>query len=429
MNPDQLLSQPPGLLLGLLAVALVVGGLVGYLLAHLRAQKRIGELDAARGRVEVELESERKHFQERLDTLEQARAQLADSFSTLSREALKHNSEEFLKLARENLGRFQSEAKADLDKREQSIEGLVKPIRETLAKTEQQIQQMEKERREAFGSLGQHLQIMAETERLLRQETQNLVNALRRPEVRGQWGEMTLKRLAELAGMVEHCDFYEQEHRTGPEGAMRPDMVVRMPDQRELVVNAKTPLDAYLSAMEAKTDQERVEQLKRHARKVRERMRELASKAYWSQFKHSPDFVVLFIPGDQFLAAALEQDSALLEDALSNKVILATPTSIVALLRAVAFGWRQESLAENAEKIRDLGEDLYGRLATFTEHLTRLGKGLGQSVDNYNKAVGSLERLVLPGARKFTELGIHSKKTLDELNPLEHAPRLPTDND
>ena len=240
---------------------------------------------------------------------------------------------------------------------------------------------------------------------------------------------MTLKRLAELAGMVEHCDFFEQETRSGPEGAMRPDMVVRMPDDRELVVDAKTPLDAYLSAVEAENTEERAEHLRRHARKLRERMRELASKAYWSQFKHSPDFVVLFVPGDQFLSAALEQDVALLEDAMSNKVILATPTSIIALLRAVAFGWRQQVLAENAEKIRELGEELYRRLASFTDHLARLGKGLGSSVDYYNKAVGSLERQVLPGARKFTELGIHSKRPVEEPGPLEQTPRLPVDNE
>lgn len=426
---EALLTAPPVLLAALLGLALLAAGLIGYLAAHLRAQRRLSRLAAERASLEAELLAERSRHEERLATLEQARAQLADSFAALSRQALEHNSEAFLRLARENLSRYQSEAKAELDKREKSIEGLVRPIRETLEKTERQIREMEKERRQAFGSLSEQLRLMADSERLLRQETQNLVNALRRPEVRGQWGEMTLKRLAELAGMVEHCDFYEQEQRMGPEGALRPDMVVRMPDSRELVVDAKTPLDAYLSAMEARSEGERAEQLKRHARKLRERMRELASKAYWTQFKHSPDFVVLFIPGDQFLASALEQDPALLEDALANKVILATPTSIIALLRAVAFGWRQQTLAENAERIRELGEELYRRLGSFTEHLARLGKALGQSVDNYNKAVGSLERQVLPGARKFTELGIHGKRPLAELNPLEQAARTPADND
>lgn len=406
-------------------LALLAGALIGYLAAHLRAQTRLNQLHAECASLKAELAAERGRHEERLAALEQARSQLADSFAALSREALKHNSEAFLRLAQENLSRHQSEARAELDKREKSIESLVRPIRETLEKTERQIRELEKERRQAFGSLSEQLRLVADSERLLRQETQNLVNALRRPEVRGRWGEMTLKRLAELAGMVEHCDFYEQEQLTGPEGVLRPDMVVRMPDARELVVDAKTPLDAYLSAVEARSEAERAEHLKRHARKLRERVRELAGKAYWTQFKNSPDFVVLFIPGDQFLAAALEQDPALLEDALADKVILATPTSIVALLRAVAFGWRQQTLAENAERIRGLGEELYRRLGAFTEHLARLGKALGQSVDNYNKAVGSLERQVLPGARRFTELGIHGKRPLAELNPLEKAARTP----
>ncbi len=415
--------------LALAGIGAVVGLLIGYLIAKLAANKAIHQQQSENIRLQAELDSEHKRYEERLATMEEARQQLADSFAALSSQALKHNNEEFLRLAQENLKRFQSGAQADLEKREKSIEGMVKPIREALEKTERQIHQMEKERREAFGSLSQHLQLMAEGQHQLRTETQNLINALRRPEVRGQWGEMTLKRLAELAGMVEHCDFVEQEHRATEEGAMRPDMVVRMPDNRELVVDAKTPLDAYLSAMEAQSGEQRLHELKRHARKVRDRVRELASKAYWTQFKHSPDFVVLFIPGEQFLSAALEQDPSLLEDALNNKVILATPTSIIALLRAVAFGWRQQAVAENAEKIRDLGEELYKRAATFTEHLTRLGKSLGGSVDAYNKAVGSLERQLLPGARKFTELGIHSKKGIEELEPLEKSPRLPIDKE
>jgi DNA recombination protein RmuC len=223
--------------------------------------------------------------------------------------------------------------------------------------------------------------------------------------------------------MVEYCDFYEQETVQSEGGSLRPDMVVRMPDGREIVVDVKTPLDAYLSAMEAPDDSVRGWHLERHARKVRERVRELASRSYWSQFKHSPDFVVMFIPGDQFLSAALDIDRDLLEYALGQKVILATPTSFVALLRAVAYGWRQQSLAENAEKIRDVGEDLYQRLCTFTEHLARLGKNLGSSLDHYNKAVGSFERQVLPGARKFAEMGVNARKPLQELDQIEKGVR------
>ncbi len=282
---------------------------------------------------------------------------------------------------------------------------------------------MEKERKEAYGSLSKHLETLAQTQQLLHGETSKLVTALRRPEVRGQWGELTLKRLAELAGMVEHCDFYQQQSVDTEEGRQRPDMVVRMPDGREIVVDVKTPLDAYLNAVEATDDAARTRYLEHHARKLRERVRELAGKAYWNQFERAPDFVVLFIPGDQFLAAALDIDRSLLEDALKQQVILATPTSFVALLRAVAYGWRQEQLAANADRIRELGEDLYQRLATFTEHLARVGTSLEASVGAYNKAVGSLDSKVLPGARKFVEMGVTPKKALEPAAPIETAPR------
>lgn len=411
------------------ATAAVLAFVFGFLLARLLAHKHTLKLHEDLVRLQAEREGDQLRYEEKLATLEQARTQLSESFAALSGQALKHNSEEFLRLAEAHLKHHQTQAQADLEKKEQSIASLVKPIHEALEKTGRQVQEMEKERHKAFGSLTQHLHLMMDSQRELRSETQNLVNALRRPEVRGQWGEMTLKRLAELAGMVEHCDFSEQVHQSGEEGAFRPDMIVRMPDQRELVVDAKTPLDAYLSAMEAKTEEAREAHLQRHARRMRERMKELASKRYWNQFKRSPDFVVLFVPGDQFLSAALQHDTTLLEDAMKNKVILATPSSIIALLRAVAFGWRQQSVAENAEKIRDLGEMLYNRVATFTEHLLRLGKSLGMSVEHYNKAVGSLERQLLPGARRFTELGIHPKKPIEETEPLENSPRLPIDKD
>ena len=283
---------------------------------------------------------------------------------------------------------------------------------------------MEKERREAYGSLTRHLETMAESNQQLQRETRHLVQALRRPEVRGQWGEMTLKRLAELAGMVEYCDFYEQEQVEGEEGErLRPDMVVRMPDSREVIVDAKTPLDAYLSAVEASDDQSRKQELARHARNMRQRVRELASKGYWQQFKHAPDFVVLFVPGDQFLNAALDVDHQLLEDALADKVILATPTSLVALLRAVAYGWRQKSLAENAENIQQIGEEFYTRLANFTELFGKLGRSLESSVSNFNKAVGSFDARLLPSARKFSELGIKTRKEPAETAQIEKAVR------
>ncbi|NOY67815.1 MAG: DNA recombination protein RmuC [Gammaproteobacteria bacterium] len=374
-------------------------------------------------RLESSLEMEKKLAEQQQQTHETTVQDMSKTFSALSGEALKSNSESFLKLAQDKLQQFQMHAQKDLDHREKSVENLVKPIKEALDKTEKQMRQIENDRKEAYGSLTKHLETMAQTQTLLQSETRNLVQALRRPEVRGQWGEITLKRLAELAGMVEYCDFYEQEHTQTEEGVIRPDMIVRLPAGREIIVDVKTPLDAYISAIEAKDDEQREKELTRHLRNVRSRVRELASKAYWGQFKNSPDFVVLFIPGDQFLSAALERDHSLLEDALKQKVILATPTSLVALLRAIAFGWRQEALAENADKIRQLGEDLYKRLATFGEHLTKLGKNLGSSVDSFNKTVGSLERQVVPGARKLHELGIQSTKQLDSPDPIEKSVR------
>ena len=415
--------QLPGLLALLGAGLFVLGALLGAWLAHLRKRRALDALQAEAQRLRLQLELEKERHAEKLESIEAVSLQLQQTFSSLSQQALQSNNENFLRLAKEKLSQYQIQAEASLEKKEKAIETLLAPINEALKQTESQIRAIEKDRKESFGSLTQHLKQINESQSELRTETQNLVQALRRPEVRGQWGELTLRRVVELAGMVSYCDFYEQQTGEEDERRMRPDMVVRMPDQRELIVDAKTPLDAYLSAVQAQDGKEREELLHRHARNVRERMRELASKAYWNQFSHSPDFVVLFIPGEQFLAAALEPDPQLLEDALANKVILATPTSIIALLRAVAFGWRQQSVAKNAEEIRRLGEELYKRLATFVEHLQKLGKNLDASVEQFNKATGSLDRQVLPGARKFGELGIEKKKEIPELKMVESSAR------
>ena len=395
--------------LALLAGALAAGALAGWLAARLRAQRRLTELSTT-----LKLEREAGARQRR---------ELEERFGALSAEALRQNNQAFLTLAQETLKQFHGRAEHALASREQAVAALVAPIREALQKTEEQIRRMEKERENAYGALHKHLETMAQTQQQLQSETRNLVQALRRPEVRGQWGEITLRRLAELAGMVEHCDFYEQEQRAGDDGTLRPDMVVRMPAGREVVVDVKTPLDAYLSAVEAASEAARGEHLARHARNLRERVRELASKSYWAQFQRAPDFVVLFIPGEQFLSAALDLDRGLLEYALEQKVILATPTSFVALLRAVAFGWRQETLAENAEHIRTVGETLYQRLATFAEHLARLGRSLDGAVQHFNKAVGSFDASVMPGARRFTEMGLRARKPLAAPEQVEKAPR------
>ncbi|OGI48206.1 MAG: recombinase RmuC [Candidatus Muproteobacteria bacterium RBG_16_65_34] len=393
----------------LIIVAALLGFGLGWLAARLLAQRRITELQTT-------LDLERKSAAEARTSIEQV-------FAALSARALRENNQAFLQLAQESLKQFHVLARGELEQREKAVEHLVQPLREALEKTAEQIRLMEKERQEAYGSLRQHLLTMQETQQLLHGETRNLVQALRRPEVRGQWGELTLKRLAELAGMVEHCDFSEQVQAEGEDGRLRPDMVVRMPGGREIVVDAKTPLDAYLSAIEAPDDETRKRRLEQHAQQMRSHVKELAGKAYWGQFRNAPDFVVLFVPGDQFLAAALDADRGLLEDALRQKVILTTPTSFVALLRAVAFGWRQESLTANAERIRELGESLYQRLATFSEHLARLGRSLGGAVSDYNKAVGSFEAKVLPGAQKFTELGITAAKPLENPEQIEKGLR------
>lgn len=405
------------IVIALLGIA--VGAVAVYLLMH----RRLHSLNRDNATLGAQLEAEQRSGAEKIAALEAARAQLTHTFTSLASEALRSNNEEFLKLAQENLKQFHIKAQGDLEQKEKSIEQLVKPIKEALEKTGQHIHRIELERKESFGSLSKHLETMALNQQSLQSETRNLVQALRRPEVRGQWGELTLKRLAELAGMVEYCDFFEQEHTATADGGMRPDMIVRMPDGREIIVDVKTPLDAYLSAVEAPDDATRAVHLESHARNVVKRVRELAAKSYWEQFKNAPDFIVLFIPGDQFLNAALDIQRDLIETALRQKVILATPTSFVALLRAVAYGWRQQALAANAERIRDVGEDLYKRLGVFAEHLAKVGKSLNSSVDNYNAAVGSFERQLIPGARKFAEMGVETGKLIETPEPLEKQPR------
>jgi DNA recombination protein RmuC len=412
---NDLPAQTLLLLLLLPLAALVVGWLIG--------RRRVHALDIELATTRAELKSAEEISREREQALDLALQRLRSGFDSVAGEALRGNSEVFLQLARQTLGQQQETALRSLTEREKSVETLLAPVREALQKTHEQIARIEKERAETFGALRSSIEGVVTGQVALQRETRNLVTALRRPEVRGQWGEMTLKRLAELAGMVEHCDFAEQVHVAGEDGNLRPDMIVNMPDGRQLVVDVKTPLDAYLSAAEATTDEDRAAAIRRHALAVQERVRQLAQKAYWSQFEHSPDFVVLFIPGDQFLSAAVGELPNLLEDAIRQHVIIATPTSFIALLKAVGYGWRQNALADNAARIQELGEDIYKRLATFTAHLGRVGRTLGQSVDAYNSAVGSLERQVLPGARKFTELGLRPAKEIEETVPIDKLAR------
>ncbi len=399
------------------ALGCALGGLAALLFRAKREQALTVELELMRLRVKTEESA----AGERDQALVRAREQLQSVFAELAGDSLKNNGELFLQLARERLTRQQLDASAALKERETAIESMVQPIREALLKTEAQIQNIERERIDAFATIKSQMEMLASGQNLLSRETRNLVTALRRPDVRGQWGEITLKRLVELAGMSSHVDFTEQQHQVTESGVIRPDMIVHMPERRDIVVDVKTPLDAYLAAVEAQSDEERAVQLRRHAQLVSARVRELSSKRYWSQFEKSPDFVVLFLPGDQFLSAALQENPGLIDESLRQSVMLATPTSLVALLKAVAYGWKQNVLADNAAEIRRLGEDVYKRLAVFGEHLGRLGKSLGNSVDSFNKAVGSLEQQVMPAARRFPELGLRVSR---ELEPIEHVDTL-----
>jgi DNA recombination protein RmuC len=414
INPLWIEIGGPALLAGL-----ALGGLVIWLI--LRSRQRHLEDDIRL--LETRIKDQDALQVERDSAYEAATTRLATAFSDLANKSLKSNSDTFLRLAEQNLGAHQERAKRELGDREQAVENLVKPIRDALQQSQKQISELEKSRSEAYGSIRSHLESMQSSQKSLAQETQNLVNALRRPEVRGRWGEMTLKRLVELSGMVEHCDFQEQVHTATGDKIIRPDMIIHMPNKREVVVDVKTPLDAYIDATEAKDDAQRDLGLKRHAQNLRKHIQDLSRKSYWDQFPRSPEFVILFVPGDQFLSAALNEDPDLIDSALSQKIVLATPTSFLALLKVVAHGWQQLRLADNAEEIRKLAGDLYGRLGTFVSHLNKVGKQLNSSVDNYNKAVGSLERNVLPGARKFVELGIRPKKEIEQTESIEALPR------
>ncbi len=403
------------LIFAALAIAFVAGWWIG--------RRRASSLETQVAVLGERLQSEDALEAERTAALERAMEQLDRRFDDLAGRQLRENIENFLRLAKENLGQHQQQAQSSLKEREQAIETLIKPIQESLTRTSEALREIEVERQRDFGSLRQHLTDMRETHSALQRETRNLVQALSKPQVRGQWGEIALRRLVELAGMTSHCDFEEQVHVAGEDGALRPDMVIHMPDGRDLVVDVKTPLDAYLLAVEAASDEAKTAALRKHAQHLGERVRLLSSKNYAAQFENTPQFVVLFLPGDQFLSAALEQQPDLLESAMKNGVILATPSSFVALLKAVHYGWQNVRLAEGAERIRKLAEELYSRLGTFRSHLAKLGTALEASVRAFNASVGSLERNVLPGARKFTELGVRSDKAIEELPEIGAAVR------
>ena len=367
---------------------------------------------AARTQAETRLEGERRSVGEQRALLEQARGQLTETFKALSADTLRDTQTSFLTLADE---RFRS--------REQAVEALVSPLREALQRVESQTQQLESRREGAYATLEQQLHTLRTSSEDLRRETLNLVTALRGSQARGRWGELTLRRVVELAGLADHCDFDEQVTLRTSAGALRPDMVVHLPGERDVVVDAKVPLAAYLDALDAPRPEDRHAALLRHAAQMRQHMITLGGKAYWAQFATSLYLVVMFVPGEAFVAAAVEQDPALIEDAMSQRVVLATPTTLITLLHAIAYGWKQERLAASAQEIRDLGRELYERLRTLAGHVDRIGATLGQSVRAYNDAVGSLELRVLPKAREFRDLGAGEGDEIRRLKGIEHLPR------
>jgi len=407
------------------AALLLLGMALGYTLASLRANRRSADLQARNARLEAELEAAHQRREDLRESFEAARQELDRSFSALASEALEANSNQFLRLAQSALTQKLGEGQYELERAENRVEAMLKPIRETLGRTESEISAMERSRAQAFAALNEQIQRLSSDNATLQREAHNLVQALSRPGVRGRWGELTLKRAVELAGMSAHCDFTEQPQLDGDGARQRPDLLVHMPGNRALVVDAKTPLDAYLEAVAATDSDSRAKALKNHARHLRARITELSGKQYWASLEQSPEFSVLFLPGDPFLAAALEHEPGLLEYALERQVLLATPSTLIALLRTVEYGWQQARLTEHALEIRDLGAELSHRLGTLTEHLARLGRALDQSTEAYNSTIGSLERQVMPAARRFQELGIRSRKTPETPDSLDRRARRP----
>ena len=380
-------------------------------------------LAADNAHLKAELEGERRAAQERSESFKQAAEALSEKFKALSRDALKDNNQEFLNLARATLEKFQTTAKGELEQRQQAIDQLVKPLKDSLEKVDGKIGELEKARAGAYSELREQVRALATQQLQLQNETGNLVKALRTPHIRGRWGEIQLRRVVELAGMLQYCDFSEQETVTTEDGRIRPDVIVRLPGGRTIVVDAKVPFEAFYESISTTDDTVRLECLKEHARLVRAHIGNLSRKSYWESVQPTPEFVLLFLPGENFYSAALEQDPKLIEDGVNQGVIIATPTTLIALLKAVSYGWRQEQMAANATEVSRLGKDLYDRLRTFTGYFADIGKGLDRALESYNKGVGSLEARVLVTARKFKERGALAGEEIETLEPIDKSAR------
>jgi len=391
-----------------------------------KRQNRFEELVGENSFLKATLEQEQKQSFEKIKLLQEAEERLQAQFKAISSEIFREHNRHFLEMAdskfRASMEQTHSKMNSALSEKQQALQNLVQPIQQALNQVDGKIQALEKERVGAYENLKTQVHHLIDSQKELRTETANLVKALRAPQVRGKWGEMQLRRVVEMAGMVEHCDFIEQVSVEGEDGRLRPDMIVRLPGGSQIVVDAKAPLMAYLDAMESTDEKDRELKLLDHARHVRNHIKALSQRSYSDQFEKSPDFVVLFLPGEMFFSAALEKDPELLEMGFKDRVILATPTTLIALLRAVAYGWRQESLAENARAISQLGQEMSKRVSDLADHMLKLGRNIGQVVESYNQTVGTLERRVLVSARKFKELDV----SCEEISPvvsLSHIPR------
>lgn len=387
-----------------------------------KMRREISTIEQAKTSAETKLEEAAKNVEEQKKLLERAEEKLTTTFQALSGESLKSNNKAFIELAKETLETVLSKAKGEFGEKEESVKNIVSSLNDALKRYEQQVGELEKKRASDYGSLENQIKTLVLTNQQLQKETGNLVSALRRPEVRGRWGEVTLKRVVELSGMSEHCDFTEQVSVTTEDGRLRPDMVVHLPAGREIVIDSKVSLDAFIDATAVADEDQRRVLTEKHSQHVRNHMKALINKKYWEQFSSAPEFVVMFIPGESFLSATLSVDHTLIEDGMENKVIIATPTTLIALLRAVAFGWRQELIAKHAQEIATLGKEIYDRFEPFLVHVNKTGTYLSQATESFNRMIMSLERRVMVSVRKFKELGAAGDKELPEAQPIEQIP-------